>query len=206
MFNLQPASIVAFIFAVLVLKYSVQIVGKSSIQEKVWKLYTIGASGVGHSKFTTLAEKRNELVEINRKRKAISAQDEYAKWTKLNRQFDKLNAEVTALAEETSSEKALVVKAVNIALMMLTTAPIWFARFWYRKAVLFYLPPGAFPYYVEWGLALPFIVTGGVGLTVWMYAINSVLGSLEFLVSFYSENPVAKPEKPATKVEEVKTE
>lgn len=206
MFNLQPASIVVVIFVVLLLKYTVKMLGKDSIQNKAWHLYTIGASGIGHSKFTALAEKRSQLVEINRQRKAISAQDEYAKWTKLNRQFDKLNAEVASLAEQTSSEKALVGKAVNLALMLSTTAPIWFARFWYRKTVLFYFPPGAFPHYVEWGLALPFIATGGVGLTVWMYALNSILGSIEFLVNFYLEKPVAKPKEPATKVEEVHTE
>lgn len=206
MFNLQPASIVVFIFTVLLLKYVVKFIGKTSIQERAWHLYTVGASGVGHSTFATLAEKRRELVEINRQRKAISAQDEYAKWTKLNRQFDKLNADVTALAESTSSERALVNKAVSVALILSTTAPVWFARAWYRKSVLFYLPPGAFPYYVEWIVALPFIVTGGVGLTVWMYALNSVFSSIEFLVTFYSEKSVPKPEEPATKVEEVTTE
>ncbi|KAF5212878.1 GET complex subunit get1 [Clavispora lusitaniae] len=197
MFELQPSSIVVLVFCVLAIKVCISLIGKTTIQDRIWYLYTIGASKTGHSKFVALAQKREELVRVNKERRAISAQDEYAKWTKLNRQFDKLNSEVNDLAEATSSEKAQISKLVNLAIAATTTAPIWFSRIWYRKVVLFYLPPKVFPYYIEWVLALPFIVTGGVGLTVWMFALNSVLSSLEFLIKFYLEEPVKKPEAPA---------
>lgn len=206
MFNLEPASLVTVIFSVIFLKYAVKIIGKPLIQEKAWQLYTIAAPGIGHTKFTTLGEKKRELAEIDRQRKAISAQDEYAKWTKLNRQFDKLSNEVTELAKETSSERALIIRVLDMVLMFSTTVPIWFSRAWYRKSVLYYFPPGAFPPFLEKILSLSFVVSGGVGLTVWMYALDTVFSSIEFLISFYSQKPVAKPKDPLAKVEEVTTQ
>lgn len=202
MFDLLPQTVLAAILVVLVIKHTISISGKSALLNHVWNAYTVVASKAGHPKFAKLASTRAELVKINKERKSISAQDQYARWTKLNRQFDKLSTEVNSLADEVSSEKAAVTKATGLAIMAVTTAPIWFSRFFYRKMTLFYFTPGILPYPVEWCLALPFVKTGGVGLTVWMFAINSVLGSLDFLIRYFLD-PV--PEKPVRteKVEEL---
>ncbi|KAM9908970.1 hypothetical protein OXX79_000005 [Metschnikowia pulcherrima] len=194
MLDLQPATILAFIFTVLVAKHTVAAVGKTTLVDYAWAFYAWLASRAGHPKFRQLSEKRSEMVRINRERKAISAQDQYAKWTKLNRAFDKVSGEVNTLAEEVSSEKAKVAKLVGLALTGLTTAPIWFSRYWYRKHVLLYFPAGVLPYPVEWVLALPFTKTGGLGLTVWMFAVNSVLGSVTFLAKYMTEPAVEKPQ------------
>ncbi|OBA24128.1 hypothetical protein METBIDRAFT_36510 [Metschnikowia bicuspidata var. bicuspidata NRRL YB-4993] len=192
--DLLPTTILAFIFTVLLAKHVVSAIGKSTLVENAWSIYTWLASRMGHPKFKLLAAKRQELVKVNRERKAISAQDQYARWTKLNRTFDKLSGEISALTEEVSAEKASVGKVVNLTITVFTTAPIWFSRYWYRKVVLLYFPAGVFPYPVEWFLALPFTVTGGLGLTVWMFAVNSVLSSLTFLVKYALEPAVEKPE------------
>lgn len=196
--NLSPSAVLVAIFLVLLLKTVTSAVGKSAILDWSWAVYTRLASKAGHAKFVALAEKRHELLRVNAQRKAISAQDQYAKWTKLNRQFDKLNAEVAALVEGVSAERLSVTKATGFALTAATAAPVWFARFWYRKQVLFYFPQGVWPYPVEWLLALPFTATGGLGLTVWMFAVNSLLSSLTFLVKYYSEPAVENPEEEKT--------
>lgn len=193
-FDILPATILAFIFTVLLTKHIVAAIGKTTIVDYAWNVYTWLASKAGHAKFKKLGEKRRELVQINRERKAISAQDQYAKWTKLNRAFDKVSGEINALVEEVSSEKTRVSKLVGLAITVFTTAPIWFSRFWYRKVVLLYFPAGVLPYTVEWFLALPFTVTGGLGLTVWMFAVNNVLTSATFLAKYLVEPAVEKPE------------
>ncbi|GEQ70068.1 hypothetical protein JCM33374_g3744 [Metschnikowia sp. JCM 33374] len=193
-FDLSPATILALIFTVLFTKHTVGAIGKTNIVDFVWNAYTWFASKTGHPKLAKLAEKRKELVQINRERKSISAQDQYARWTKLNRAFDKVSTEIGALSEQVSSEKATVSKLVGLAITITTTAPIWFSRFWYRKVVLLYFPAGVLPYPVEWVLALPFTATGGLGLTVWMFAVNSVLSSAIFLVNYMLEPAVEKPE------------
>lgn len=195
MLDLKPLSILLFVFVALLLKTIVKSVGKANIENAAWNLYTSIASKAGHAQFLELSKRRAELVEINKQRKAVSAQDEYAKWTKLNRQFDKLNGEVSNLTDAVSAEKLKFTKAIGVLISLLTAAPVWFSRVWYRKAILFYFPPGVFPYYVEWVLALPFVTIGGVGLTIWMMAVNSVLGSIALIVLFYLLPLVEAPVK-----------
>lgn len=201
MFDLAASSVLTLIFIVLVLKTVITSIGKSTLLNQCWKVYSDLASKAGKPKFKELVKKRRELVQINMERKSISAQDQYARWTKLNRNYDKLTAEVKSLVDQVSSEKAAVTKVVNTIVTILTVAPIWFCRVWYRKVVLFYFPAGYLPHALEWFLALPFTVTGGVGLTVWMYAVNSVLNLLVFLIGYLMEPAVTKPEKPVDKVE-----
>lgn len=200
MLDLKPSSILVFVFVALLLKTIVNAIGKAKIESYVWNLYTNVAS---KSEFVELKQKREQLIEINKQRKSISAQDEYAKWTKLNRQFDKVNSEVAALTEAVSSEKLKLTKAIGVAISLCTAAPIWFSRVWYRKAILFYFPQGVLPHYLEWVLALPFITTGGVGLTIWMMAVNWVLDGIAQIVLFYLSplvpKPVAQPESNAAR-------
>ncbi|KAL6452654.1 GET1 Golgi to ER traffic protein 1 [Candida maltosa Xu316] len=192
MFDFHPYTILISIFIVLLLKQLVGHIGKSTIQEFIWLIYLKFASTEAIKTYNT---KQQELHEVNKQKRAISAQDEYAKWTKLNRQADKLTVEIQKLNEEIRQQKSSIDKFTNILLMVFTALPIWFARFFYRKTHLFYLGSGIFPKYVEWVLALPFLPTGAIGLTIWMFAANSVISNALFLVSFPFEKPVPKPVK-----------
>lgn len=198
MLDLNSSSVLTLILVVLIAKTVITSIGKPTLLNKCWNLYSVVACRAGKPQFVELAKKRQELVQINKERKSISAQDQYAKWTKLNRSFDKLSAEVKTLADQVSTEKATVNKVVNGAVTLLTVAPIWFCRVWYRKTVLFHFPSGYFPGVMEWFLALPFTVKGGVGLTVWMFAVNSVLSSIVFLALYLVEPAVQKPDKAAS--------
>lgn len=204
MFDLNPSTLLVGILLVLVTKHIVNFIGKANIQTQAWNGYTQVAAMAGHSKFAELTAKRKELLEINKERRSISAQDQYARWTKLNRQFDTLSADVKALGDQMSVEKATFTKYVNYAIMAVTSAPIWFSRYKYRKTVLFYFPPAVLPSKVEWFLALPFMKSGAVGLTIWMLAVNSVLSSVETLIKYMLLPPVEKPMRPPPKVSEVK--
>lgn len=142
-----------------------------------------------------LHDKKQELIAINKEKKAISAQDEYAKWTKLNRKADKLSTEITQLQLEVNIDRTKVNKLIDWIFTILITIPIWFCRVWYRKSLLFYLPSGVLPYPLEWALALPFGLTGAVGMSVWMFAVNQVISSVIFLVSFPLKPSVSAPSK-----------
>lgn len=193
MLDFQPSTVVVLILMVLIAKHLVSAIGKTSIQDNAWSCYALVAGKLGHPKFKELSKKRAELQKVNHERKSISAQDEYARWTKLNRTHDKLSTEVAELAETLLAEKTRITKIVNLAITLLTTAPIWFARYKYRKLALFYMPPGIFPHPMEWIFALPFMATGTVGLTVWMFAVNSVLSSVSMIVAYFFEAAVEKP-------------
>lgn len=195
MLDVHPYTLLVVVAVVVILKNVLAAVGKAAIQVHGWGLYSRLAPRLGHSQLVQLAEKQHQLAAVHRERKAISAQDHYAKWTKLNRQHDKLAAEIAELQDGVLGDRAAVSRAVGVALTVCTTLPIWFFRVWFRKSVLFYLPPGVLPYYMEWFLAIPFFQVGCVGLSIWMMAVNNIFALVAFLVTFLWEPVVARPVK-----------
>lgn len=206
MLDLHPFTLLISLLIITILKKTIDIVGKKTLEDYVWYIYCKLAPIWGHSKLSEISSKSHEARQINLQRKSISAQDQYAKWTKLNRQFDKLTGEIETLNNQLSNEKSTVVKYLSTIISLTTVAPIYFARVWYRKSVLFYIPPGFFPYPIERIFALPFVTLGGVGLTVWMFSVGTVISSLVFLVKFPFETPVQKPEKKEVEKKEKVTE
>ncbi|CAN3355346.1 golgi to ER traffic protein 1 [Diutina catenulata] len=195
-------TILVLVFAVLVTKQIVNAISKSVLQQWGWQVYMAVGPKLGvNQAFAEYNDKRRQLWQLNKEKRAISAQDQYAKWTKLNRQCDKLNAELKQVEESISKDRATVNTLVNQAILVTLTAPVWFFRVWFRKNVLFYLPKGVLPAWVEWVMALPFFAAGSVGLTMWMQCVNSVASSALFMLKFaLFEKKVARPEKPKVKV------
>lgn len=200
--DLDPYTLVIGLVIVLGLKNGINAVSKKTLETWLWLVYLKAAGKLGNAKLHALDDKTVQAININKERKSISAQDQYAKWTKLNRQYEKLTTEINVLNEELLTDKAVVVKYLSWVISLLTVVPIWFCRVWFRKKVLFYLPIGVFPYALERLLAFPFVVLGGVGLTVWMFSLNQVISSVIFLLTFPFEPPVEKPVK-TPKIQEI---
>lgn len=196
MFSLESATLLAIVFLVLFFQKLTTLVGKGNISDWAWYGYRKYAVSIGDAEISSLAAKSKELNEVNKEKKSISAQDEYARWTKLNRKSDQLTNELKTLNEQLILKKSVLTKYVNFIIMLTTTIPLWFIRYWYRKTVLFYLPKGVFPPLIEWFLALPFTQVGGIGLTVYIFSVNSVLSDLFFLLSFPFSKSVDEPEEP----------
>ncbi|CUM51024.1 Golgi to ER traffic protein 1 [Debaryomyces fabryi] len=199
MFDISPSNLLISVLVVLFAKQLINAIGKATLENIGWSAYCKVAPKLGDSKFIELDQKRSELAKVSKEKKSISAQDQYARWTKLNRQSDKLTVDINKLKEETSSSRSYINKYIGYAILVTTTLPIWFFRVWFRKAVLFYFPTGVLPYHVEWFLALPFITTGGVGLTIWMTAVNNVISSVIFLIKFPFEKEVPYPSQEVEK-------
>ena len=196
--DISGYTILVLVWVILFVKALVDLIGKPTLQQLGWQLYLIIGPKLGLNKgFNEYGQKRKELWETTREKRSISAQDQYAKWTKLNRKCDKLNAELKLLEEQISKDKAKVNTVVNQILFLLISGPVWFFRIWYRKNVLFYLPKGALPKQIEWVMALPFFATGTVGLTMWMQCVGQVLSQILFMFEFlFIDKPVAKPQPP----------
>jgi hypothetical protein len=196
---MEPYTLLLLVFVIQIVKQIISAVGKQSIESISWILYCKVAPKFGHTKLASMSEKSTQLRTVVAERRAVSAQDQYAKWTKLNRQHDKLVAEIEQLQKEVDLDKAKVNTFTGYLIATLTSIPIWFFRVWYRSVVLFYFPPAILPRAVEWSIALPFTVTGGVSLTVWMMATGAVASSLTFLFMFPFEKAVPKPVLPGEK-------
>ncbi|KAG7663415.1 GET1 [[Candida] subhashii] len=201
--DFDPYTVVISVFLVLIFKQLISTIGKSTIQEFIWLSYIqLGTRFNLTPNFTQLHLKKQELHEINKQKRSISAQDQYAKWTKLNRKCDSLTKEIQDLNEIISGNKVKINKLTGLVIMVVTTLPLWFFRIFARKTHLFYLSEGVFPWYVERLLAFPFFPSGTIGLTVWMYAVNSVISSIIFILSFPFKHKPSKPIKP-TKSEKI---
>lgn len=195
--DFDPYTVLLSIFIILTTQQIIKSIGKPTIQEFIWLTYIRLATKFNLTPtFTQLHLKKQELHEVNKQKRSISAQDEYAKWTKLNRKCDCITKEIQQLNESVSSNKATIDRMTNVGIKVLTMVPLWFFRVFARKTHLFYFSPGVFPWYVERVLAFPFFPTGAVGLTVWMFAVNNFISSVMFLITFPM---MKKPELPNTK-------
>jgi uncharacterized protein Usg len=207
MLDLEPYRLLWVLVAILTLKQVVDHIGKLKLQEYIWNTYILLGKKFGLNKnFEKWSQTKLELRLVNQQKRLISAQDQYAKWTKLNRQSDKLVIEIKAIEDQIDNDKAKVNWVFNKVILLLITLPLWFMRLWYRKSILLYLPKGVFPYPIEWILSLPFIPLGGIGLTIWMFSLNSVISSILFLISFsWSSKPIkpTKLEPKKSKIEEI---
>lgn len=81
--------------------------------------------------------KLNELIKESRKieheRNSISAQDHYAKWTKLNRRLDKLNDQIKELSKNIQNSKTTHVGKISSILLFLEKVPLYVLRSWYAR-------------------------------------------------------------------------
>lgn len=198
MLELAPYTLLVLVSVILSFELVILLVGKTKIQDLIWNAYSICAQHLqlGES-FREYASTRAELKLVNLEKKLISAQDQYAKWTRLQRKADALLSKLKQYEAHISSYKGQVLRVVSVAITCTTTVPIWFFRFWFRKLEIMFLPAGVFPKPVEWLLALPFMQTGTVGLMVWIFAVKSVLESMILIVEFIrdAESAPAKPDR-----------
>ncbi|KAI5951965.1 GET1 [Candida jiufengensis] len=205
--DIDPYKVIIITFIILFIQKLITNIGQKTIESHISNFYFTKISS--NNSFKEYNLKQQELTKLIKQQKSISAQDEYAKWTKINRSIDKLKQELVKLNEINSESKASIVNIVKLSITVITTLPIWFLRIFCRNNQLFYLRIGILPNYLEWVLALPFFKTGIIGLTCWMFCVNYVLDNLIFLIKFPFEPTVAKPVEPVKvdvkkKVEEIK--
>jgi hypothetical protein len=128
----------------------------------------------------------------------VSAQDEFTKWAKLQRQQDKAMAEYqklgmytlatpthfgirnqsnTPLSTDNSlkTHRATFQSTVSTLRWLGTQGLRFVLQFWFAKSPMFWLPAGWVPYYVEWILSFPRAPLGSVSINVWGIACASMI-------------------------------
>lgn len=172
---------------------------------------------------------RSFLLERQRLREennSISAQDNYARWTKNNRKLGeldkKLNTVRNQLQENNASSKKIFGKIRLIGL----TIPFWILKIWQRNHVVYHFPKqNLFPKLITgvWARGWLYLALGplqylrngalnihdyvplGVSLGIWIWALQTTINTLEFLVKQLiltkSVNPPPQKTKPGTESE-----
>ncbi|KAJ7072006.1 WRB/Get1 family [Mycena amicta] len=164
-------SLLFFIFALVFLTELITWVGKSVLLELVYGLHL----RIFHAA-TARRQKalKSELLTLKAELLRTSAQDQFAKWAKLRRSVDKGLAELEKLNGEIVTRRTTFSLKFNSVVWVLTTGLQFAVGWWFRKAAVFYLPPGWLGP-LGWWLAFPFAPKGSVSVGVWQMACRRVL-------------------------------
>ncbi|KAJ7451745.1 WRB/Get1 family [Mycena galericulata] len=164
-------SLLFTVFALVFVTRLISWIGQSVLLEFVYALHL----RVFHA--ATAAKQRklkSDILTLKAELLRTSAQDQFAKWAKLRRSVDKGLADLEKLNGEISARKSAFALRFNTAIYVLTTGLQFAVGWWYRKAAVFYLPPGWFGP-LGWWLAFPFAPAGSVSVGVWQMACKRVL-------------------------------
>ncbi|KAJ7594509.1 WRB/Get1 family [Mycena floridula] len=179
------------LFTIFILVFVTELIswiGKSVLLEFVYLLYL-------RVFYSTLASRqsklKSEILSTKTELLKTSAQDQFAKWAKLRRSVDKGLSDLEALNSQTASIKSSFSMKFSSALWIMTTGSQFIVGWWYRKAAVFYLPPGWFGP-LGWWLSFPFAPKGSVGVGMWSMACKRVIRIAERVVKDFS----AKTEEP----------
>ncbi|KAG1871263.1 WRB/Get1 family [Suillus subalutaceus] len=195
-------SLIFTIFALVFLTELISWIGKTVLFEFAWDLYSRLFMNVSYSRQRQL---QAELLTAKKELLQTSAQDQFAKWAKLRRGVDKGLADLEKLNGELASSKTGFSLKFNTLMWVLTTGLSFFVGWWYRKAAVFYLPPGWLGP-LGWWMAFPFAPKvreglmidprqGSVSVGVWQMACRRVIKVGERTVKniLAPSEPVAVP-------------
>ncbi|KAL6937461.1 hypothetical protein ACO0RG_003970 [Hanseniaspora osmophila] len=79
----------------------------------------------------------NEKTELKAEQSSISAQDQYAKWTKNNRRLEKMDKELSAKKTLIQSFKTVADQRTKYLKIALVTAPFFIVKFYYGKKLVY---------------------------------------------------------------------
>jgi len=124
------------------------------LTHQAWKLYLLLPLPIRRQ----LAHQRtlqSNLLKTSASLKSTSAQDDFAKWARLNRQHDKQIQDLQALTAGVESHKTRFRRGAKVLLWVGTTGTKGLVQWWFNRQAVFWLPAGTFPYWVEYVLAFP---------------------------------------------------
>ncbi|PSR79243.1 hypothetical protein PHLCEN_2v7101 [Hermanssonia centrifuga] len=171
-------TLIATIFALVFVTELISWIGKSVLLELAYALYL---RVFYSSKRSQQQRLKSEILANKKELMLTSAQDQFARWAKLRRSVDKGLADLEKLNSELSSAKTSFSLKFNTALWILTAGSQFVVGWWYRKAAVFYLPPGWFGP-LTWWLSFPFAPAGSVSCGVWQMACRRVIKTGERVV------------------------
>ena len=146
---------------------------------------------------------QHRAKQVHTERSNTSAKEEFARWAKLDREYLKLTSEVETLKKSQADTKSKFGTVVKVLLFCLTTGTKVVLRIKYRKAAVFWLPPGVFPYYLMWIMKFSSAPLGSVSVGIWLFIVDnsvstlfSIVSSVKDLVLDQQQQPAATPTPP----------
>ncbi|VEU20426.1 DEKNAAC101261 [Brettanomyces naardenensis] len=189
--SFKNSSVFILVTILTILSRVIDLIGKSTIKENSYRLYSTSRFASGE--YSKLQKLKKEQIQINRERNSISAQDNYAKWTKLNRKFDQVSEEVKRQESLLAKNKAWLDSIIDKIVLFITVVPTNVIRLWYSRVPLLYLPNGLLPAFLEvFALNFPLLQRGSIGVVVWSLCVGRVFDFVASLLKFLFVTPAVK--------------
>jgi len=175
-------SLLITIFLLVFVTQLITWIGKSVLLDIIYGMYlriTLSPTAMRQRSL------KSEILSTKSELLKTSAQDQFAKWTKLRRSVDKGLADLEKLNAEAASSKSAFAMKFNTLLWLLTTGLQFAVGWWYRKQPVFFLPQGWLGP-LGWWLALPFAPAGSVSVGVWQIACRRLIVVAEKAVKSFA--------------------
>lgn len=192
---MPPLLLVVFLVELAI--QAVNSIGAATISNTLWNLYNYFPSKetADHRKLQA------ECLKVRRELAATSAQDQFAKWGRLDRQHKKMMDELTKKKAAEDKRRRSFDTGVTVLRLALTRGMQYFLPFWYAREPMFWLPRGWFPAYAEWLVSFPRAPRGSISITSWQLACTGVMVLLKDTAAALYELATAPKAAPVPKKE-----
>ncbi|KAH7125423.1 CHD5-like protein-domain-containing protein [Dendryphion nanum] len=167
-------SLLLVVFILQLALHVINTVGASTVTEVLWILYNKLPTPTSGSAQKSQKLKK-EVVRLKRELGTVSAQDDFARWAKLQRQHDKALSEFQKIDNSLRTHQNTFNSAVSTLRWLGTQGLRFILQFWFSKSPMFWIPQGWVPYYVEWILSFPRAPLGSVSINIWGIACASII-------------------------------
>nr|XP_023907968.1 protein get1-like [Quercus suber] len=167
-------SVLLVVFVVQLSLHLLNSVGSQAVSDLLWYIYTKLPTPQSKDA-ATIASLRGEVVRLNREMRAVSAQDDFAKWARLRREHDKMKDKYDKASTSTQSFRQTFDRIISALRFIGTQGVNFLLNSYFAKQALFWLPQGWVPYQVEWVLSFPRAPLGSVSINIWAIACGSVI-------------------------------
>ncbi|MDF2700524.1 MAG: uncharacterized protein K0Q49_2083 [Haloplasmataceae bacterium] len=180
LYGLEVQPLLSFITCICIFTYVLkQFVDKQKVAE-----WIVNYTSNDKDTLFKLDHLSKERRSIESERNKLSAQDNYAKWTKLNRKLDNLNNEITELSNKVKSTQTTQLNTIKSIIMFFQKVPIYFIRFWYSRTPVIILYTFSLPFPFSKILSMPWGKNNTVSAFFWCLAIETVLNTI---YNFYKD-------------------
>ncbi|RKF62711.1 Protein get1 [Erysiphe neolycopersici] len=183
-------SILLSIFLIQLAIYLIEIVAVSTVNNQLWKIWNsiFSSSSKDSAEYQEL---KNHALKLRRELNVTSSQDEFAKWAKLRRQYDKAAEKLEKAKTSLDSTRSKFDSKIMVARWICTKGIQIILQFSYQKRPMFYLPKNWIPYYAEWVLSFPRAPLGSISQQIWSLSckafITLMLDLSLYFIAFFSD-------------------
>ncbi|KTW32215.1 uncharacterized protein T551_00897 [Pneumocystis jirovecii RU7] len=144
-------------------------------------IYTIFFSFIPSTLSSVIKKHRllqRSALETKKELSNTSSVDEFAKWAKLKRKYDKEVSEIEKISAEINSQQYNFNIKVHTMIWLCTTGLKYIIQWYYRKVPVFWLIKGWFPYYIERIMCFPMAPIGSVSISIWFLIVNQIVSKV----------------------------